>query len=267
MSSPSKPLFYHVRPPYDEESRTVFGKPVLGSIQTVPGSVIAVEVRNLHGWESLRPAFPKARWKVPSAPFLLWTPEPFDERPRVAFEAAGLGFRGVAASEELTKEVLEEALGRNVDLDAVMDWVAARCTRSQRKHLGDVQVLLSKGMRRGTIQKAADHLFVSLLGQEKRLVRSGWPNPTQILRVGRLLSALPGVQARPRNRWKLTEGERQLAGLEEVARKAGFGGGAHLRRDFRDLTGSPPSDYAETVAWEFVLSAWWGGWMGDRQKG
>lgn len=219
----------------------------------MPGSLIVVRATDVVEWEALGRAFPDARWKVPSAPFILWAPTPFLGGPRVGFEAAAVGFRGVIIAAELDRKALTEPFRRDVDMDEVVAWLRKQSTSRQLRGIDDVRALLLGGAAKESAHRVASCLYVSLEGLAKRLRRNHLPSPFRILRAGRLLATLPSVQQREHT---LT-GEGGLKNLETVARENGLSGGGHLRREYREMLGVPPSSFAGTLGWEWVVQRWW----------
>lgn len=250
MGCTSKHTILHIRPPYTPESRASVELRELGSVAVVPGLVMAVRVSTWSEWEVLRQEFPSARWKVPAAPFVLWTPAVFEERPRVGFEAAGIGFRGVTAHESLARQALLEALGEEVDLAAVIGWIGQRTSGGKRKRLDDVRLLLAAGLSGQGFQECCAQAFVEPSALQVRLRRAGWVAPTDFLRFGRLAATLPLVQSADPLR---EPAGRAAPTIETIARSGGFTDGSHLRHEYRHFVGHPPSAFTGTLGWEYVV--------------
>lgn len=253
----------HLWPPYSNPHRE--GIPAGRLPGLVPGSLLVVRVDNWSQWKRTE------RWSMQygidlaAAPLLLWTPEVFERRPLVAFEAARRGFRRILISEALASTELVKALGGEPRLEEVRAWLGRHCTRRQARTLNDVQALLAAGVAAEGVKSASARLLTPLDTLEKRLRRSGWPPPGRILRLGRLLRLLPLIQgySRPVQTELATQTPGDLT-LELIARCGGVSSAAHLRREFRELLGALPSAFRSTLGWEFALHAWWVRWCCPR---
>lgn len=255
------PSFLHLWPGYTAESMEKLEQSRPTRIK--PGSVILVEVRDSGQRTALERRFPRERWKIPAAPFVLWAPVPFDGRLSLAHRAGRLGFRAVFGGERIERTALEMALPRELDLDQILDWLLNAIPPKRLINKPEVRRILEEGASGGHLRNALDDLCISPRVVQRRLARVGWPSPSTLLRLGRALAALGKVQARPTqeqgsNKQKSGRGvaPANVPNLAAIAYMGGFADDRHLRREYVELFGHAPSHFAGTLGWEYALARW-----------